>query len=766
MYRATQSQVEALMNYQAIEQIGTMEIYGRIMTSDGKEVGGIGALDETAIRLGKIRIKEGRFPEKQNEIAMEEKKLKQLGISYEEGKEVSLAMLEGEKYTYRLCGVIKDYSTKWQKEDFSLASGIVADQGEPKETHLFFYGKKYEELSKMEELEVFKQEHDGSKLVKNKMAYDKESLGMEAALQSGIVTVFLTVVSICIIFYIQLMQFQQRKNSLITLQGIGASKDQLFFILLWENVYVLKYALPFGVICGILLPCIILKMLKFRIAVRCNTIVYSVIITLATFFLSTMLMYISIQKLRVAASFRTGSSISKRKKFPHIRKVKRLTTWKMFRRRRQFSRKQTWIQNGVLVFGAFLIVTSSIVATICLDAYQKTKENKGADYGWWGKKYGILTEDIKKIQEMEGISDIKISLGNKEEDGWDTHRRVSWDGFQNSSYLKERNLIIRDWIDVENMDILEDFNGELGQYYKSCMEGSVDETAFREGKEVILVLPSYVKKEGKIVEILEKELPYVKGSVMENTIHPGDMIHVTGEGSGFAFDKTVKVAGIIRTWKEETPKQQQMAWKAGDLIVSPQFEEYPHEFHLEQEDRLGCYLFAYADSDANTAQLDEKLSNIMEERVNKFTNYREEREITMHMQLSLGLLSVGFVIVVFMICFMVLLNGQQMRMQEERRQNSILKFLGMDAVEFQKMYILEGIMESFCSFIISGIFVLVGYGCYIYFTTAIRTWDGIKHFVIDTFPWAIFGAVEGIYFLLYICMIGGLLKESRKWESS
>lgn len=775
MYNSTPGQIEALMNHQAIEQIGKMQIYGIAVDETGREAGGIGTIDKTAFRLGKICVKKGKLPERKGEIAMEEKMLKRLGISYKYGKTVSFAMTDGGSLTYRLCGVIEDYSEKWKKEDFSLVSGIVSETREPKETHLFFYGEKYEKLSKMEELEIFKQPRDGSKLIKNKMAYDNVDIEMEKMLQSRFLTIFLAAVSMCIIFYIQLLQFQQRRNSLVTMRGIGASKEQIFFMLLWENIYVLKCALPLGVATGMTLPCVLLKLLGFRIAVQWSTIIYAIVITVTAFLMSTLLLYVPVQKLQLTSSFRTGSSITKRKRFPRIRKVKRLTAWKIFLRRRYFAGRQTWIRNGVLLFGVLFIVTACISASVCYESYSKIKLREEADYGWWGKKYGLSIEDIQNIKNVEGIDTVKICLGNREEDGWDTGRRISWERFEESTYLKEQNLVAGDWINVENIDIQKNLTDELGEYYKSCMEGKIDEDAFRAGEEVILVLPSYVKKGEALVNISEQELPYVKDCVREQTIRPGDEIHVTSPYAyESGFDKTVKVAGIIRNWKEKTPKQQQIAWKAGDLIVSPAFEDYeeiPSEENIEEyplgvEERIGCYLYAYADSNADVVQMDEKLSNLMEERLYKFTNHREEREMTMHMQLSFCLLCIGLAVVAFVICFMVLLNGQQMRMREEHRQNQILQFLGMDAVELRKIYLLEGFTESIFLFVVNSMIVLSGYSCYVYASTAVDTVSGVIGYVMDFFPWELFILVECIYFLVYVCMTCSLLKESRKWELS
>lgn len=770
VYHAGEVWADALAAHESVEQLGKMKLYGTITGRDGREAGGIGTIDAQTRALGKIRMKEGRFPERENEIALEEKLFKRLGISYEEGKEISLDLYKDGKRTYTLCGMIMDYSSYWQKADFNLASAVIAEpeHGDVKETHLFFYGKRYEDLSELEELDVFKQPLDGSRLIGNKMAYESTDAGLAELLESKLLAVLPTAAGMCIIFYIQFMQFQQRRNSLVTLRGIGASKGQILALLLWEDCYILIRALPFGAAVGVLFPYLVLKMTGFHTVFRWKVLIYAVLAASAAFFAGTFLLYASVRKLSVTASFRTESTAAKRRKFPKIKKVISLSPWKIFRRRRYFSEKQTIFRNAVLLFGSIFVAGACIGASAAFDFRQNLKQSGDADYEWWGKKYGIMFADIEKLQNMDGIREIKIKYGNREDDGWDEHRRISWEGFRESRYIKERNLIVRDWIPSENIEVTDDFSEELWKYYASCMTGRLDKQAFLRGNEVVLVLPSYVEKGGRIVEVLQSELPYVKRLVREETIQPGDRLRVTRNGG---FDRTVTVGAVIRSWKEKEPRQEQMAWKAGDLIVSPEFEKFgkPEEniaYEALYNDRVGGYLFAKAETGANTAELDERLAGLMEERLNPFTNHRKEREKKMKEQLSLSLLCAGLAAVIFLIVFIILLNGQQIRLQNEKRQNTILHFLGMDRTKFRKLYLAEAAAESVRAFAIGMFIIFAVWGCVTYAVTAADTFRGIVLAAAADFPWKMTVAAELFYFAAYIAVTYSLIKRSEKWESS
>lgn len=102
-----------------------------------------GTVDEGFVALGNLGLQDGRWPEKENEIALEANALSTLGYDYELGQEITvktrlpaLYAPEGAvtvEHTYTLCGVIRAYTSLWQFSNIRgsgteyLNSGVVTE---------------------------------------------------------------------------------------------------------------------------------------------------------------------------------------------------------------------------------------------------------------------------------------------------------------------------------------------------------------------------------------------------------------------------------------------------------------------------------------------------------------------------------------------------------------------------------------------------------------------------------------------------------------
>ena len=129
-----------LQKQEWLDTLGIARNYGRIQaqTSCGT---GIGVMDEAFMKLGRIGLQDGRFPEAEKEIAMEADLLSALGYDYtlgqeitvtvnlpaqadlwyeeEEIREVQMTTVSVQK-TYVLSGVLKEYADLWIREDSTL----------------------------------------------------------------------------------------------------------------------------------------------------------------------------------------------------------------------------------------------------------------------------------------------------------------------------------------------------------------------------------------------------------------------------------------------------------------------------------------------------------------------------------------------------------------------------------------------------------------------------------------------------------------------
>ena len=123
-----------------LAQTGKISIYGAIAGDylENRQMN-IGTMDETAWKLGRLEMKEGRLPENEHEIVMEYSTLRSLGYEEMLGKEITLDITpalsildqgESKSYSYTLCGILKDYQINWEicnRQRFP--TGIVTQEG-------------------------------------------------------------------------------------------------------------------------------------------------------------------------------------------------------------------------------------------------------------------------------------------------------------------------------------------------------------------------------------------------------------------------------------------------------------------------------------------------------------------------------------------------------------------------------------------------------------------------------------------------------------
>ena len=123
-----------LRSQEWLKELGVSQKCGTILTS--KVVGsgtGVGVIDEDFLKIGRIKLKEGRFPESPNEIAVE---ADLLGYEYTLGQEVSfivsfpviktsadrftqheyqIPQTVTTRMTFTLCGILQEYTDRWTK---------------------------------------------------------------------------------------------------------------------------------------------------------------------------------------------------------------------------------------------------------------------------------------------------------------------------------------------------------------------------------------------------------------------------------------------------------------------------------------------------------------------------------------------------------------------------------------------------------------------------------------------------------------------------
>lgn len=110
---------EKLEHHATLERMGASRIYGKVLDQEGEELGKAGTADPNTMEMENIELMEGRFPQAEDEAAVERSSFSTLGAEPRLGEtiEVRLAVRDsaGEQIitrTYKVVGILQDYSEK------------------------------------------------------------------------------------------------------------------------------------------------------------------------------------------------------------------------------------------------------------------------------------------------------------------------------------------------------------------------------------------------------------------------------------------------------------------------------------------------------------------------------------------------------------------------------------------------------------------------------------------------------------------------------
>lgn len=275
------------------ESVGVARNYGIIGTSSGTIA--FGTLDQNMMKVGGIVLDDGRFPQSDNEIAMEADALSSLGYDYELGQEISLQIsipyedefLEVER-KYFLCGIIHEYSNLWvlnrNAENQQLVSAVVSDDAAEEYLELvrnYSNELQYQVIAvPIPQLFVTVAEKDREQAVtainewlsqtrigekgdihvcENVAAYPS-TMSPEYGDQYGYMIAIITMIAV---FCIYVIRMKDEIKSFLILRSIGITKKQMGVLLLLETMLLVMPAIVLGIPCGASLIWLALKFMMY-----------------------------------------------------------------------------------------------------------------------------------------------------------------------------------------------------------------------------------------------------------------------------------------------------------------------------------------------------------------------------------------------------------------------------------------------------------------------------------------------------------------------
>lgn len=202
----------------------------------------LGTADEEVRQFGNLSLYDGRFPEAENEIAMDLTSLSALGYRYETGQTIRITVQEEDtvaEQDYLLTGIIKSFAANWKHRfRYPLPNCIVTKEGLARictpryATYFYQLDRRYEDLDMQEFTSAFFL--PGHIREYNSYVYENRIWGSKDMFDS--VKLLLTLIGALAVGYLMLSYVSQRRKWYYRLRCAGADKAQIRFLIFVEAV--------------------------------------------------------------------------------------------------------------------------------------------------------------------------------------------------------------------------------------------------------------------------------------------------------------------------------------------------------------------------------------------------------------------------------------------------------------------------------------------------------------------------------------------------
>lgn len=695
------------------KEVGKMRILGEVQY-DGEMIGQAGWMDETAIRLGHIQMKEGEFPSDAGEIALSETAMTRLKNEVKVGDPVSVA-LEGQAKPekYILSGILETWGRKWPTKEHVLPAVLLGEsEGMEGETCLFFRNEDYQEMHKIQEL--IESQKEGEYLYNDK-TYPMDVTILDLFFQDGKYVYALVLIAAISLVYFIMLTWKSRRYSLTVLRGMGADAKEILQMVLWEAVILWGISFLAGTVAGVAaagmavtLTRVIVR-LPIHLQVPENFVWEYILCVTGVYYLSNLAVALTAVRARICAGFQTDSGFLDRSTPPRLKKAERLTFAVCFRRRQAFYRKFS-------VGRCVISILAMSISAICIQFFvQAAKE-----YEFWMDSIvfyyrykadcpeeGLTKEQIQELEDITGVTKVeKQTLINTSaavrtiEDVWEI--QIASPLFADSDYVStQRKWAQRyrrlpsdrtgDYFSICELRGVRAQDEELLSYYENEVDcGTFDRQKFLSGEECVLLLSPYKimdqggGKEPVYIAADEREdrenvFVYETG---ENAVRPGDRIQVRSPWG----EREIRIGAIITDPGEEQKSYNEV------IGVSERFVNLLCGF---DENRY-TWVEIYQDETMDTTASGKKIEGYFDA-IGKGDGLASESEARREIAESAmfeGTECIFILTVVWMMYMLMMYHGNQAYLKNEGKRIGVLRALGMDRKMLKLRYVLENFWEA------------------------------------------------------------------------
>lgn len=641
-----------------LAQTGKISIYGAIAGDylENRQMN-IGTMDETAWKLGRLEMKEGRLPENEHEIVMEYSTLRSLGY-----EEMLVKAKEGSESVYK---DLKD------SEEFTCGMDDNVEQDKLSDVSLPY----------MDFLENIRLLIGGA--------------------------------SICILFLTVSRSIISREQFWRFLDALGMRRGQMYQIIFWEAVLFGAGAVIVGNLAGIGIYQLVIPAFEkiteqtLPQAIAWEGVLFgtgfSILCIAASYGLSAVQLRILLKEKKKKVQKRRGK----------YRKIVRFTPGRVLLHKWQMHRVRKSVEI-VLLASALLIVGFGKMEISTrqeeLKVYQRLTGN-----GYYlstmeiTNSPGISRQTVDKLEQVAGVTSVEQYHNNEKEEFWiDLSEYAESEYFQKVvetlvAYLNETSIKEKISIEKVRLSLLTiDRWQDIQRFLRNLDEGSLTKEEFEQGDFCILDLTELQEYDGKYLSAFS---PDGQG-ISEDTVQVGDELPVyTLNENGSRNENPIPVTAILRGMKEEDVRNPQIGGSGISMIVGKNFWKKFGKSRIMEYDQIVKILVS---DDADAYDTEGHILSILKQgtAVNVQNNHEEYKKIRQELYSFIGMYSI-FAVFYMILISIVLYQMFLAEKQEEKREGEILQSLGMEEKFLKKMHRIEVLWMTGCAGVI-GVFTLWG----------------------------------------------------------
>lgn len=421
-WNLSEKQSNEITNNSIWEDIGKITTYGTVDTISGAELG-IGVIDETALKLGHIKLLEGNLPQTENEIVLEKSAYKHINAAkLDVGDTVSLSVSwlgndEIYRENYTIVGFVSDYSAVWKNTHTYTTTDSITS---PLLVSFFVSQNKTELLSNNHTVTLLlnSSNNDYSVLSANMpdgvhCAYNDRTypnltfhggIGEYTQNINSAVIVISSMVVVCTVVILLngfLVSVEKRKRQMALLRTVGATKKQARDIIFCEALILVCIGAPIGLIFSIPLSYSVVRIFSVlnqsSLVFRFN--ISSIIITLAVciiaVYVSVLIPAIKAAKTTPIQETRTVYFKNNKVK-PRKQNMQKLSPFRLM----LISAKRDWLKN-IFSAVAFALVIVVVNCMFMFNVVSQVEHHRISDVTLSSSDYSgfndyIITADEKK----------------------------------------------------------------------------------------------------------------------------------------------------------------------------------------------------------------------------------------------------------------------------------------------------------------------------------------------------------------------------------